>query len=181
MTDVEFITREESKQLVLDGKVVFFHHLGIKARITADTTTKDLRDRHFGQFNLTMSDIINGKYSVAPEPTPERYMEFAKGLHAYLTGKMDYTADIQDSEVVAWLIEQAKRTKSLQEQLDAKIVFVNNGWEEERYALQEESIHTREALLELQQSLRGEFDGDLSKEMKTVLWDKIEQIVEGMK
>lgn len=188
--DTEFITYEKCRQAVLDGKVVFFHHQGQKVRIFKDTTTGDLRRRHFGQYHLTINDITTGKYSVAEEPTAARYLERAAELRSDVDNRFDYSTDIQDLEVLDWLISQAERTKSLQEQLDAKIVFVNNGWEEERYALQEEVVQLRysdvsleysrmrEALENLNHSLYTVYDGDLSKEMKYVLTNFINRTLE---
>ncbi|MEK3995650.1 hypothetical protein MKY29_12915 [Psychrobacillus sp. FSL K6-2365] len=45
-----------------------------------------------------------------------------------------------------WLIEQAEKIESLQSQLDAKLIFINNGWEEERYALQDGNMKLREEI-----------------------------------
>lgn len=47
---------------------------------------------------------------------------------------------IDYEEVKALLLKQADKIETLEKQLDAKIVLINNGWEEERYALQEEVI-----------------------------------------
>ncbi|WP_163526629.1 hypothetical protein [Halobacillus ihumii] len=45
-----------------------------------------------------------------------------------------------------WLIEQAEKVESLQQQLEAKIMLVNNGWEDERYALQNQFEQQQKAL-----------------------------------
>ncbi|MBO0961458.1 hypothetical protein J1P26_17265 [Neobacillus sp. MM2021_6] len=49
-------------------------------------------------------------------------------------------------EDVDWLIDQAEKVESLQQRLDAKIVLINNGWEEERYALQDKVERYEKAL-----------------------------------
>ncbi len=53
----------------------------------------------------------------------------------YVTDSLAYI----DIEHFEWLIEQAERADKLQDRLDAKITFVNNGKEEEQYALQEQN------------------------------------------
>lgn len=51
-------------------------------------------------------------------------------------------------ELIADLEAYRKKVESLQTQLDAKLTFINNGWEEERYVLQQQNKQLIEAVLE---------------------------------
>ncbi|BDH62328.1 hypothetical protein MTP04_24580 [Lysinibacillus sp. PLM2] len=53
---------------------------------------------------------------------------------------------VYDEVLIKVISEIVEENKKLKEQLQAKVTFINNGWEEERYALQEEVIKLREAL-----------------------------------
>ncbi|BDH62127.1 hypothetical protein MTP04_22570 [Lysinibacillus sp. PLM2] len=53
---------------------------------------------------------------------------------------------VYDEVLIKVISEIVEENKKLKEQLQAKVILVNNGWEEERYALQEEVIKYREAL-----------------------------------
>jgi len=53
-----------------------------------------------------------------------------------------------------WLIKQSEKVEKLQERLDAKIIIINNGWEEERYVLQEENIEYKKSLEEQEEEIR---------------------------
>lgn len=46
----------------------------------------------------------------------------------------DYEIVSVDKKDLEWLIEQAEKKESLEKQLNAKIMFVNNGMEEEKYS-----------------------------------------------
>lgn len=50
-----------------------------------------------------------------------------------------------------WLIQRAEKAEKLQEQLDAKIVFANDGTEEDRYALQARVEELEAELLKLKE------------------------------
>ncbi|WP_156290764.1 hypothetical protein [Oceanobacillus salinisoli] len=61
--------------------------------------------------------------------------------------------DLQED--IPWLIQQAERAEKLQEELNAKIMFVSNGMEEEHYALQEENIRLAKRVEELEEEVEG--------------------------
>lgn len=50
---------------------------------------------------------------------------------------------------INWLLEPAEKVENLQKQLSAKITFINNGWEEERYSLQDKVERYEKALNEI--------------------------------
>lgn len=66
-------------------------------------------------------------------------------------------------EAIFLLNEQREEIKSLEERLEAKITFINNGWEEERYALQEENIQLKMAQYKYKCSGCGHFEKYLSR------------------
>lgn len=67
---------------------------------------------------------------------------------------------------IDWLIKQAEKVESLQKKLDAKIVLINNGWEEERYILQDKVERLEKRLEELAQSNYCIICGDNATEVR---------------
>ena len=61
---MDVITWKEAIKTSKEGKQVYFHHNGKTVPVNQDTTTSELRWKHFGQFGLTLDDVVNGKYTV---------------------------------------------------------------------------------------------------------------------
>lgn len=58
------MTHDESRRALVDGKRVRFHYEGKTKEVTLDTTLDDLRWAFLAKLHLTVSDVINGYYSI---------------------------------------------------------------------------------------------------------------------
>ncbi|MGH2319353.1 hypothetical protein ACRC6Q_16560 [Planococcus sp. SE5232] len=58
------MTHEESLKALKEGKRVQFHYEGRTKEVTLETTLDDLRWAFLAKLHLTVSDVINGHYSI---------------------------------------------------------------------------------------------------------------------
>lgn len=58
------MTHQESQKALEAGRRVRFHYQGKTTEITLSTTLDDLRRAFLAKLYLTVSDVINGEYSL---------------------------------------------------------------------------------------------------------------------
>lgn len=64
---VDFLTWSEAKQAASEGKEVYLHHEGRLVPLRVATTSDELQWNRFLESNLTLSDIVQGKYYLNKE------------------------------------------------------------------------------------------------------------------
>lgn len=64
MSRQHYLTWEQAIKAVQQGKRLLFYHCGKAVPIDKSTTFQNLQWDYFGPFEITWSDLLNGKYSI---------------------------------------------------------------------------------------------------------------------
>ncbi|WP_044737130.1 hypothetical protein [Geobacillus kaustophilus] len=82
-----YITYDEAREALENGKRVLFHYQGKSTEVTLDTSLEELRDAFLAKLTLTMNDVITGKYSLLKDGECPRYIGIDKAIKALMEGK----------------------------------------------------------------------------------------------
>lgn len=97
---MNYITYEEAQEALKHGERVLFHYQGKSTEVTLDTDLNDLRDTFLAELTLTISDVVNGKYSILRchelKILPEFFEPLAKRIKTFEIRKNDRDFSVGD-------------------------------------------------------------------------------------